>query len=308
LENKKTKKIDLSCNVGCLHLANPIILASGTFGGLQDKIVDINKVGGIVTKTITLAPREGNLPPRIFETASGLLNSIGLENVGIDAFVKSVLPKISRYKTKIIISIAGKSPEEYTLIVKKLNGYRRLNAIEVNLSCPNIKGGLDTGTNPATVEKIVRAVKNVSNFPVITKLTPNVTDITKIAKAAIDGGTDILSMINTIKAMAVNWRTKKSMLGGITGGLSGPAIKPVALRCVWEVASKFAIPIIGIGGISSAEDILEFMCVGAQAVEIGTANFVDPNIATKMLADLPKLLASQNITCIKDAVRTFEPK
>ncbi|OHB72348.1 MAG: dihydroorotate dehydrogenase B catalytic subunit [Planctomycetes bacterium RBG_16_43_13] len=307
-KKRSQKAVDLSVNIGILKLANPVMVASGTFGGAFDNILDVDKLGAVIIKTVTLHPRKGNPPPRIVETPSGLVNSIGLENKGLDAFVKDELPRLSKYKTKLIISISGKNADEYIAIVEKLNNYDRIDALELNISCPNVSGGMDYGTNPELTESVVNAVKNISRFFVIAKLTPNVTDITKIASAAINGGADAISLINTIKALPVDWRKSSPRLGGITGGLSGPAIKTVALRFVWEVASRFNIPIIGIGGIADANDVLEFMCVGASAVQVGTANFVDCTVTEKILNELPLLLAKEGITDINSVIRSFKVK
>jgi dihydroorotate dehydrogenase (NAD+) catalytic subunit len=301
-----TPQVDLSIDVGPLKLTNPIIVASGTFGGDFDKVIKVDKLGAIVTKTITLEARIGNKPPRLVETPSGLINSIGLENKGLEEFLKEDLPKLSSYKTKIIVSIAGKNTDEYKQLAKGLSLEKCIDALELNLSCPNIEDGLDIGTNPQRLYETVRAVRENSHLPVIAKLTPNVTDIKPLAKSAIDGGADIISLINTIRAIAIDWRKRTPILGNVTGGLSGPAIKPIAERFVWEVVSNFSTPVIGIGGISNAEDVLEFICIGAQAVQIGTANFTDPTVTIKILEELPKLLLTFDIKDIKTMIGTFK--
>lgn len=303
---KHPRRVDLSVRLGKLSLRNPIILASGTFGRSVTEVLDLDKLGGVVTKTVTLKPRRGNPPPRIVETPSGLLNSIGLENNGLDYFIKEELPLLRRFNTRLIVSIAGQR-DQYATIAQRLNDCRGIDALELNLSCPNIdRGGLDYGTKAAEVERIVQITRRVSRFPLIVKLTPNVTDICKIARGAINGGADILSLINTLKALAVDWRKRGPVLGGITGGLSGPAIKPLALRMVWEVASRFRIPIMGIGGIFNAEDVLEFICVGASAVQIGTANLVDCLTPIRILQTLPKLLLSEGIYRLRDLIHSFQ--
>jgi dihydroorotate dehydrogenase (NAD+) catalytic subunit len=300
--------IDLSINLGKLRIKNPVIIASGTLGGIQHEITDLSKAGGIVLKTVTLKPLKGNPPPRIFETPSGIVNSIGLENPGIEAFLKNELPKYKKFDTAIIVSIAGKSILEYVRLTKILNRQKKLDGIELNISCPNIAHGLDFAQSPQLAYKITNAVKNVAKMPVFVKLSPNVNDIVPIAKASQDAGADGICLINTIKAMGVNWQTGRPTLGGVVGGLSGPAIKPVALRFVWEVASNVKIPVIGIGGISKAEDILEFMVAGATAIQIGTANLIDPKILLKITNDLKKLLYENGIWSIKKIIGTIKTK
>lgn len=282
--------------------------ASGTFGGLYPQVIDADRLGAIVLKTITAQPRRGNPPPRVLETPSGLLNSIGLENPGIDAFLQKELPALP-YRTRLVVNIAGETPEEFGELAARLEGQLGVAALELNLSCPNVSGGLDFSTRPEMTEKTVSLVKRRTTLPVIAKLTPNVTDVTEIARAAVAGGADALSLINTLQGMAVDWRRRRAVLGAGTGGLSGPAIKPVAVRMVWQVCSALpGVPVIGIGGISSAEDALEFLCAGARAVQVGTAGFVDPTAAIRILDDLPRLLAAEGISSVDEIVGAALPR
>src|SRR5262249_31081575 len=269
---------DLHITLGRLQLQNPILVASGTFGYAREMagVVDFAKLGGIVPKTVTREPRMGNPPPRTFETASGMLNSIGLDNDGIDHFIGHHLPYLRTLPTAIIGNIAGKSESEFIDMAAQIARESGLAALELNLSCPNVAGGLDFATDPALTQRIVAGVHKVCPLPIIAKLTPNVTSIVPIAQAAADGGADAVSLINTFVGMAINWRKRRPILGNVTGGLSGPAIKPLALRLVWQVAKQVKIPVIGIGGIATIDDVMEFLVAGATAVQIGTANFYDP--------------------------------
>lgn len=288
--------VDLSVELFGRKFKNPVMVASGTFGGLYGSVYDVSRLGAIVWKTVTLEPRKGNPPPRIFEVAGGALNSIGLENPGVDVFLSSELPKyLEEHKTWHVLNIAGKSSDEFAILAEKIEeGIRdksMLAAIELNLSCPNVSGGLDFSTVPSLAGETVKKAKSATGLPLIAKLSPNVTDIVEIAGTCVNAGADAISLINTIKAMAVDWRTGKSRLGSITGGLSGSAIKPIALRFVHEVKKAFPeTPVIGIGGISSAEDAMEFFCVGASLVQIGTASFVDVDLPVRIVEDLGKLM------------------
>lgn len=271
--------VGLSVKIGKLKLKNPVIAASGTFGMEYRKLIDVGLLGAIITKTITLKARIGNPPPRIAETASGMLNSIGLENKGLDDFIKNKIPLFPANNTALIVSIAGDNEDEFAQLAKALNKIKKVKAIELNLSCPNVKHGKRgclIAQNEEATRAVVKSVRSVTTLPIIAKLTPNITDITKIAKAAEDGGADAVSLINTFYGMAVDIETGRSKLGNITGGLSGPAIKPLAIRFVYETYKVSNIPIIGIGGIMNYEDAIEFMLCGATAVQIGTANFVNP--------------------------------
>lgn len=299
------KKTDLSINISGLKLKNPIIAASGTYGyGTEyDSFVKPSAFGAIITKTITLLPRPGNAPPRICETAGGMLNSIGLANVGIEAFIKEKLPKLTNANTVVIANIAGNTPEEYTILAKKLNRLPPIEAIELNISCPNVMhGGIAFGTNPKTAGKLVSAVRKVYRGILIVKLSPNVNDIAIIAKAAESAGADALSLINTLYGMAVNVKTQKPVLGNITGGLSGPAIKPIALYHLHKTYCAVKIPLIGLGGISNTTDALEFMLTGAKAVQIGTANFANPQTVNEILRGMSEYCSKNNIKSIDTIV------
>ncbi len=297
--------VDLSTSIGPLRLENPILLASGTFGGVQDTVLDVNRLGGVVAKTVTMEPRKGNPPPRVWETPSGMLNSIGLDNKGLEGWISEELPRYSEYRCRLIVSVSGRTAEEYGALVRRLSEFARIDAFELNISCPNVSHGLDYGTDPALTEKVVRIARDATPKPVIAKLTPNVTDIVQIADAALQGGADALSLVNTLKGIALDWRRRRPSLGAGTGGLSGPAIKPVALRMVWEVCSKFPrAAVVGIGGISNSEDVLEFVAAGACAVQIGTACFVDVAAPRRILEELPSKLAAAKISRVTELIGT----
>ena len=284
--NSGDKKTKLSVNIAGLKLKNPVLTASGTFGYGEDydEYIDLNQLGGIVVKSLSLKPALGNPPPRIVETPAGMLNAIGLQNIGINTFIEEKLPFLKRFDTKIVVNIYGHTQEEYGLIAERVEGVEGIHGVEVNISCPNVKkGGMIFGTDPQETYKVVQAVRKKTSLPLIIKVSPNVTDITVIAKAAEDAGADALSLINTLLGMAIDIDSCRPLLANITGGLSGPAVKPVALRMVWEIYNSARIPIIGIGGIMKASDALEFMIAGASAVEIGTANFIDPVSTLKIL-------------------------
>ena len=307
-KERETIKPDLSTRVGPLKLKNPVLAASGTFGyGLEfANLVDLNRLGGFVTKGLSLRPRAGNPPPRIHETSSGMLNSIGLHNIGVDEFLREKLPKLKKYDTAVIANIYGETPEDFVKVAQKLGDASGLFGIEINVSCPNVaKGGLDLGTDPEEVEKLVGKIRPVTQLPLLAKLTPNVTDIRSIAKAAINGGADALSLINTIKGMAIDLEHRTPHLSSVRGGLSGPAIKPIALSMVYEVASQFDIPIVGIGGISTGKDALEFLVVGASAIQIGTQNFVRSNATMTVLDEMTDYLRQHRINHVRDLVRSF---
>jgi dihydroorotate dehydrogenase (NAD+) catalytic subunit len=307
---KKNMANRLEVDIGGLKLDNPVLAASGTFGYGQEykELTPIHHIGAIVTKSITLHPHQGNCPPRIWETTSGMLNSIGLQNEGIDEFINYQLPVLQASNVKVIASIAGTRKEEYKELAKRL-GRTGVDAIEINISCPNIEHSgqarLFAQDEHATAA-IIRAVKRQTSKPIITKLSPNVTDITLIAKAAQRAGTDALSLINTVIGMDVDIVHKKPRLGSITGGLSGPAIKPIALRMVWDVYKAVKIPIIGIGGIMDTEDAIAFFLCGATAIQIGTANFVDPQTIAKIISGLREYVKSNrmgNINALTGALR-----
>ena len=278
--------------IGRLKLRNPVMVASGTFGCGEEyaKLFDINKLGAIVTKTITLKARVGNPPPRIVETASGMLNSIGLENKGVNDFLKEKSPFLKALKTKVVISVAGETTAELQELVKKVGSSGLADAIELNLSCPNIKDRGIIAQDPKAVGAFVRAARKAAKTVLIAKLSPNVTDIGEVAGAAEDAGADAVSLINTFPAMAIDIKTGRPILGNVTGGLSGPAIKPIALKMVWDVHNAVKIPIIGIGGIMTAEDAIEFLLCGAKAVQVGTANFVNPKAPLEIIKGIEKYL------------------
>ena len=282
----KTMTKNQTVKIGKITLQNPIMPASGCFGyGLEyEDFLDLSKLGAIVTKGTSLEPKQGNPSPRIWETPSGMLNSIGLENPGFKVLVNETLPKLKKYNVPVIVNFFGKTADDYIKFCEEADEIEGIDALEANLSCPNVKeGGISFGTCTKTVNKLVAKMRKKTTKTLIAKLTPNVTDITSIAKAAEDGGADALTCINTLKAMAIDIHTGKPQLANIFGGLSGPAIKPVAIRCVYEVSQTVKIPVIGCGGISSIDDVHEFLLAGAKAVQIGTANFKDPGILLKLI-------------------------
>ena len=276
-----------------LVLKNPVMTASGTFGYGEEyaRYMDINRLGAIIVKGISLEPRKGNPPPRIMETPCGMLNSIGLENVGVDSFIKEKLPFLRGFDTAVIVNIFGESVEEYQNLAARLSETEGVRALEVNISCPNVKkGGIAFGTEPGMAAEVTRAVKRSTDLPVIVKLSPNVSDITVIARAVEDGGADALSVINTLRGMSVDVEKRVPHLRNITGGLSGPAIRPIALRMVWEVVQAVSIPVIGIGGIMESRDALQFIIAGARAVQVGTASFLNPGAAINVLEGIEDYL------------------
>ena len=299
----------LEVELNRLRLKNPILVASGTFGYAREMTAyaDFQKLGGIVPKTVTPSPRPGNPPPRTVETSSGLLNSIGLDNDGIDAFIEKHLKGLLGLGTSIIANIAGKNTAEFVEMARKLDAYSELAALELNISCPNVSGGVDYGTNPHMTAEVVSAVRSATKLPIIAKLTPNVTSVVEIAKAASEAGADALSLVNTFQGLAVNWRKRNPILGNGIGGLSGPAIKPLALRIVWQVAQAIKTPIIGIGGIQSIDDVMEFIVCGASAVQIGTANFYNPSLATNLVSELDAIVTQEGCTSIQELVGTIQP-
>jgi dihydroorotate dehydrogenase (NAD+) catalytic subunit len=300
----------MAVNLGRLKLNNPVMSASGTFGYGEEYAgyVDLNRLGAVVVKGLSLKPRLGNPPPRVMETASGMLNSIGLQNVGVDAFIEEKLPFLRKYDTAVIANIYGETYDEFKKVAKKLSSAKGVHALEVNISCPNVKkGGVSFGTDPKIAARVTRTVKDETRLPVIVKLTPNVTDIAAIAQAVEKAGADIISLINTLTGMSVDLKTRRPHLKNITGGLSGPAIKPVALRMVWQVIQKVSVPVIGIGGIMTAEDALEFLILGAKAVQIGTANFVNPHATLNVIEGIKNYLIENKINNINDIIGTFRP-
>ncbi len=299
--------LNLAVTLGRLQFRNPILVASGTFGYAREMagIVDFSKLGGIIPKTVTQHARAGNQPPRTVETPSGMLNSIGLDNDGIDHFINHHLPYLRTLSTSIIANIAGETEDQFVAMAEKIGQEGGLAGLEFNLSCPNIAGGLDFATDPRLTVRIVERVRKVCPLPIIAKLTPNVTDIILIARAAAEGGADAVSLVNTFLGMAVDWRKQRPILGNITGGLSGPAIKPLALRMVWQVARQVEIPVIGIGGIGNVDDVIEFLVAGASAVQLGTANFYDPTASMRIVDQLPDELAKLGAKSISEIVGTL---
>jgi dihydroorotate dehydrogenase (NAD+) catalytic subunit len=297
-------EIDLTVQLGSLSLRNPVLVASGTFGYGREfsAIVDFSRLGGIIPKTVTAKPRLGNPPPRTIETPCGLLNSIGLDNDGIDHFLIHHAPYLKTLATSIIGNIAGENEDEFAELTAKMARAEGLSAVELNLSCPNVSGGIDFATDPAVTFRIVRRCKDACSLPLIAKLTPNVTDIVAIAKAAADGGADAVSLANTLLGLSVDWKRKRPVLGNGTGGLSGPAIKPVVLRMVWQVARAKVIPIIAVGGIATIDDVMEMLVAGASAVQIGTANFYDPTVSVRIVDALPEAVRQINCARVCEAV------
>ncbi len=304
-----SKKPDLKINLGGIELQNPVITASGTFGYAREfeGLVDLNRLGAIIVKGLSIEPTKGNPPPRIVETPCGMLNAIGLENVGIDVFTKQKLPFLQTLYPPIFANIYGTSIEEYAELAARLEALEGIAGVEVNISCPNVKaGGIAFGVDPDSAFRVVKAVREKTTKHLIVKLSPNVTDITVIARAAEAAGTDSLSLINTITGMAVDLETRHPKIANITGGLSGPAIKPVALRMVWQVAQAVKIPVIGIGGIMTAEDALEFFIAGATAVQIGTANFINPRATMDIIDGIENFLTQRKIARVTDIIGTLE--
>lgn len=300
---------DLSVDLGFIKLKNPVIAASGTFGyGLEfSPFIDLNKLGGLVVKGLYFSPREGNPPPRLVETSSGLINAIGLPGIGVERFSEEILPDLRKYRTAIIVNVCGESDEEYLSVVERLDKEKGISAYELNISCPNVKkDGLCPGLNPEATFSVVSMVKKSSSRPIITKLSPNVTDIVEIALSAQEAGTDAISLVNTFLAMAVDMETRKPLLANTFGGLSGPAIKPIALRMVYQVASKVKIPVIGMGGISSGKDALEFLITGAKAVEVGMANFIDPETTVRIIEELKAYCQKNKIDKIETIIGTLK--
>ena len=301
-------EVDLTVDLGKLVLSNPVIAASGTFGyGLEyTEFLDLNDLGGFSTKGLSLKPKVGNPVPRVIETASGMLNAIGLENIGLDAFLSQKLPLLKMYKTRIIVNFFGETIQQYEELALALSKEERIDALEMNVSCPNVEeGGLQFSSDPEILRQVVDSVRKVTDKFLIVKLSPNVTDITTLAKAAEDAGADALSVCNTFVGMKVNLETGKPYLANRTGGLSGPAIKPLALHMVYETARAVKIPIIGIGGISNSDDAVEFLMAGAKAVQIGTANYVDPKVTVKVVDGIRDWCRQNQISKLAD-LKTLE--
>jgi dihydroorotate dehydrogenase (NAD+) catalytic subunit len=297
----------LSVTIGRLHLSNPILVASGTFGYAREMagVVDFSRLGGIIPKTVTKQPRIGNPPPRTVETPSGMLNAIGLDNDGIDHFIVHHLPYLRTLPTAVIANIAGKNEDEFVEMAEQIGRESGLAGLELNLSCPNVSGGIDFATDPAVTRRVVERCRAVCPLPLIAKLTPNVTDVVIIAEAAANGGADAVSLVNTFVGMAIEWKRRRPILGNVTGGLSGPAIKPLALRMVWQVAQRVKVPVIGIGGIATIDDVMEFLVAGTSAVQLGTVNFYDPTAAVRVVEQLPAALSQLGAASVAEVIGTL---
>lgn len=301
--------VDLRTDIGGLTLKNPVMTASGTFGYGREfaRLYDLNALGAIIVKGVSLHPAPGNPPPRIVETPCGMLNAIGLENVGIDGFVEKKLPFLQTLNTPVIVNIYGRTVEEYEALAKQIADIPGIAGIEVNISCPNVKaGGVAFGTDPEAAYRVIAAVRRQSRRFVMAKLSPNVTDITAIAQSAEAAGADAISLINTLTGMSIDIHSRRPRLANVTGGLSGPAIRPVALRMVWQAARAVDIPVVGIGGITSAEDALEFLIAGAKAVQVGTANFVNPRVGLEVVEGIAAFLLEKDLPALIDIIGTLK--
>ncbi|HTP67054.1 MAG TPA: dihydroorotate dehydrogenase [Geobacteraceae bacterium] len=302
-------KPNLSVDIAGIRLRNPVMAASGTFGYGQEfaEYFDLESIGAIITKGLSLKPKAGNRTPRIVETPGGMLNAIGLQNVGLEAFISEKIPYFRTMKTPVIVNVYGNSPEEYAELAERLDKIPEVAGLEVNISCPNVRqGGIVFGTDPRAAFEVVELVRDATIKPVIVKLSPNVTDIVEMARACVEAGADALSLINTLTGMAVDLGKRRPVLANVTGGLSGPAIKPVALRMVWQVAKAVTVPVIGIGGICSANDALEFIVAGATAVQVGTASFLDPTATRNIARGMESYLAENGIAGIGEMIGSLE--
>lgn len=300
--------VDLTTDFAGISLRNPVLLASGTCGYGEElaPFLDLSRLGGIVTKTITPEPRAGNAPPRIVETAAGMLNSIGLQNPGLEGFVRDKWPYLARLDTKIVVNIAAPTAALHGEMAARLEDLEGIAGIEVNISSPNMKdGGMLFGCSPSASQEVIAAVRAATKRPVIAKLTPNVTDITEIARAVQEGGADGIAMINTLLGMAIDWKSQKAILGNITGGLSGPAIKPVALALLWKVRQAVDIPIMGLGGIATADDAMEFFVAGASAIQVGTTTFVEPGAAADIVVGIESNCEGAGVSRVQELVNTL---
>jgi dihydroorotate dehydrogenase (NAD+) catalytic subunit len=301
--------VNLEVTIGGLKLKNPVMTASGTFGYGEEyaEFFDLNRLGGVVVKGLSLLPKEGNPPPRIVETAAGMLNAIGLQNIGVENFIREKLPFLKQFDTSVIVNFFGDSIREYMEVAERLNSADGVHALEMNISCPNKQAGWCIfGTDPKVTREVITAVRNVTTLPLIVKLSPNVTDIALMAKVAEDAGADALSLINTITGMVIDIKTRKPKLGNITGGLSGPAIKPIAVRMVYEVYRAVKIPVVGMGGIMGAEDAIEFVIAGATAVAVGTANFIRPAAAIRILDGIIEYMEREKLEDISSLTGTVD--
>ena len=292
-------------SIAGLPFRNPVTTASGTFGYGEEFVdfIDLAKLGGIFVKAVTGKNRDGNAYPRMAETPAGMLNSVGLQNKGVDQFCREIYPKIKNFDTNIIVNVSGSTIEEYVEVARQINELEKIPAIELNISCPNVKlGGMAFGTSPAMATEVTAAVRKVYSKVLMVKLSPNVTNITDLARAVVDGGADVITLINTLLGMAIDAERRRPVLSTITGGLSGPAIKPVALRMVWQVHKAVKVPIIGLGGIMNATDAIEFMLAGASAIQVGTANFIDPEVSVKIVQGIEDYMVRHNISSVTDLV------
>lgn len=301
--------VDLSVKIGGLSLRNPVMTASGTFGyGTEfEDFVNFSRMGGIIVKGTTIRHREGNAYPRLAEVPSGMLNAVGLQNKGVDYFIEHIYPTVKNYDTNVIINVSGATLEDYVACAEKINDLDHIPAIELNISCPNVKqGGMAFGTSCTAAAEVVRAVRKAYDKTLIVKLSPNVTDIAEIARAVEAEGADSVSLINTLMGMAINAETRKPVLSTVTGGLSGPCVKPIALRMVWQVAKAVNIPVVGLGGIMNATDAIEFFLAGASAIEIGTANFIDPSVTMKVVDGIEAYLKRHNFESLNQIIGQLE--
>lgn len=301
--------VDLSVEIGKLKLKNPIMTASGTFGYGEEfaDFIDLNRLGGIIVKGTTLHHREGNPYPRMAETPSGMLNAVGLQNKGVDYFIEHIYPRIKDLDTRVIVNVSGSCIDDYVAVCEKLSPLDKVAAVEINISCPNVKqGGMGFGTTCSGAESVTSAVRKAYDGTMIVKLTPNVTDITEIARAVEAAGADAVSLTNTFLGMAIDVEKRKPMLSTITGGLSGPCIRPIAVRMVWQVANAVKVPVVGLGGIASGRDAIEFLLAGATAVQIGTANFVDPQVTVKAIDYIEDYLKRHQITSVGELIGGME--
>lgn len=298
----------LAVSLGTVRLPNPVMTASGTFGYAKEaaRLLDLSRLGAVVPKTVTVDPRPGNAPPRTVETTAGLLNAIGLDNDGVDEFVEKKLPYLRTLGCPVIVSVAAKKLDDCKIFGERLNDQEGITAVELNVSCPNVSGGVDYGTDPKLCEQMTSEMRKALRLPFSVKLSPNVTKIADIAKAAEAGGADMISAINTCYGLAIDWRKRKPRLGNGCGGFSGPAVKPIALRCVWQIAKAVKIPIIGIGGIATVDDVFDFLVAGASAVEIGTANFYQPDVTMKILDAMPQVMEEAGISDLSEIIGTLE--
>ncbi len=297
--------VDLSVNLNGLELKNPVMTASGTFGyGYEyDDFIDVSSLGGIIVKGTTLNAREGNAYPRLAETPSGMINAVGLQNKGVDYFCKEINPKLKKYSTNVLVNVSGSTIDDYVATAERINELENIPAIELNISCPNVKqGGMAFGTNGEMAAKVVAAVRKVYSKHLMVKLSPNVTDIADIAKHVEGAGADSVSLINTLLGMAIDAERRRPVVSTITGGLSGAAVKPIALRMVWQVHNAVKIPVVGLGGIMNAQDAIEFILAGATAIEVGTANFIDPTITVKIVDGIKDYLERHSINSVKELI------